>query len=333
MNTKTLPILTFTLLMLLAACSPGSQVGETTAMVGTAVPIVITAQPANGTPLPFPTPEPPTPIPPLPSGASPTELKYRVLGEFPDLFFCDPDFYPVARDDELSLALERFPELQGNPEEFQAILAHNGMSGLVTFSDEQILLVYREHKRLAAIHFELSGDLYQFQMQVAKTEGEGFLVNGTIDGNGKIKVLERQPGIATCPICLSEYTQIDTPQGPVAVEDLRVGNAIWTADATGARVPATIIKTARVRASPGHRMVHIILDDGRELLASPGHPTADGLSLAELSLGDVLDGGRILRIEWIPYDQPATYDILPSGDTGWYWANGILMGSTLSASR
>ena len=125
-------------------------------MIGTAVPIVITAQPANGTPLAFPTPEPPTPIPTLPAGTSPTEMKYKVLEQFPDLFFCDPDFYPVARDDELSLALERFPELQANQEEFQTILAHSGMSGLVTFSDEQKLVIYREHKKLAAIHFELS---------------------------------------------------------------------------------------------------------------------------------------------------------------------------------
>jgi hypothetical protein len=255
-----------------------------------------------------------------------------VLDEFPDLFFCDPDFYPVARADELDLALERFPELQANTEEFQAILAHNGLSGLATFSDEQKLLIYREHKKLAAIHFELSGDEYRFQLQVAKTEGEGFLVTGTIDGNGKITVLERQPGIATCPICLAKHTLIDTPQGPVAVEDLRVGDAIWTADATGTRVPATVMKTTRTLVPPGHLMVHIVLNDGRELLASPGHPTADGRTLAELSLGDILDGGRITRLEWLPYDQAATYDILPSGGKGWYWADGILMGSTLLAT-
>src|SRR3989442_783087 len=28
--------------------------------------------------------------------------------------------------------------------------------------------------------------------------------------------------------------------------------------------------------------------------------------------------------------QPYTYDLLPSGDTGFYWANGILVGSTLA---
>lgn len=318
------------LLLLLTACSAGPQAGEATGIVGTVVPIIISAQPANGTAPPFQTPEPPTPIPPLPSGATPTELKYKVINEFPDLFFCDPDFYPVARADEPNLALERFPELQANAEEFQAILAHHDLSGLATFSDEQKLLIYREHKKLAAIHFELSGDKYQFQLQVAKTEGQGTSVTGTIDSNGRINVLERQPTIATCPICLAEHTTIDTPQGPVRVEDLRIGDTIWTADATGARVLASLIKTARVPVSPGHLMVYVVLDDGRELWASPGHPTADGRQAGELQVGDRLDSGRIIHLEQVAYNGLATYDVLPSGGTGVYWANGILMGSTLS---
>jgi hypothetical protein len=253
------------------------------------------------------------------------------LDEFPDLFFCDPDFYPVARTDELDLALESFPELQAIPEEFNAILEHNGLAGATEFTDEQKLLIYREHKKLAAIHFELSGDKYQFQLQVAKTEGEGLLVTGAIDGSGSITVLERQPGIATCPICLAEHTRVDTTEGAIAVEDLRVGDAIWSADASGARVPATIIKISRVVVPASHSMVHVVLDDGRGLWASPGHPTADGRAVGELNIGDLLDGGRIIRLERMAYYGDATYDVLPSGDTGWYWANGILMGSTLPA--
>ena len=341
------------LFLMLTSCSPGTPaasppastvsvatpveattvsgtVSAVTTMIVTAVPIVITGQPANGTPPPFPTIEPPTPIPALPSGASPTELKYKVLEQYPDLFFCDPDFYPVARYDELSLALDRFPELQANLEEFQAILSHNGLTGLSTFTDGQKLLIYREHKRLAAIHFQLSGDQYQFQLQIAESEGQGFVVTGLIDGSGNITVQERKPGIATCPICLAAHTQIDTPQGPVAVEDLQVGEAVWTADAAGRRLAATILKTTRILVPAGHLMVHVVLDDGRELWASPGHPTADGRALADLRVGDILDGGRIIQLERIPYDQPATYDVLPSGGTGWYWANGILMGSTLN---
>src|SRR6185436_8639529 len=111
-------------------------------------------------------PEPPTALAPLPSSTrSPTELKYKVLEQFPDIFFCDPDFYPIAREDELTLALQRFSELQSNTEEFQTILKHTGLDTRTIFTDDQKLLVYREHKKLNAIYFELNGDNYQFRIQ------------------------------------------------------------------------------------------------------------------------------------------------------------------------
>ena len=78
-------------------------------------------------------------------------------------------------------------------------------------------------------------------------------------------------------------------------------------------------------------MVHILLNDGRELWASAGHPTADGRRLGDLKVGDLLDGARVTLAERIPYNGIATYDILPSGGTGFYWANGILLSSTLAA--
>jgi hypothetical protein len=76
-------------------------------------------------------------------------------------------------------------------------------------------------------------------------------------------------------------------------------------------------------------MVHVTLSDGRELWASPGHPTADGRSIGELEIGDKLDGSPVTHLERVPYGGVSTFDILPAGDTGFYWANGILMGSTL----
>jgi hypothetical protein len=72
------------------------------------------------------------------------------------------------------------------------------------------------------------------------------------------------------------------------------------------------------------------LSDGRELYASPGHPTSDGRILGDLKIGHLLDGAYVNYVERLPYAGIATYDLLPSGDTGFYWANGILMGSTLT---
>jgi hypothetical protein len=339
-------LLVLVLAALLAACGTvpgavtpgtGTVVPRPTAVIedtegpGTLAPVVITSGPADETQIPLPTAAPWTPIPTLPSGASPTALKYLVLDSFPDFFFCDPDSYPVARGDEAELARKRFPELQANVEEFQAILDHNGLSGFTTFTDEQKLLIYREHKRLAALQFELAKDQYQFQLQIADQEGQGFLVTGFVDGSGAITIQEREPTIVSCPRCLAAGTGIDTPQGVVAVKDLRAGDAVWTVDrTTGVRRPATVVATARVPVPTGHSVVHVVLQDGRELWASPGHPTATGQPLGRLQVGDWLDGARVAHIERMAYEGAATYDLLPSGGTGLYWANGILVGSTLS---
>jgi Hint domain-containing protein len=326
MRSKLIPILSIG--VLLAGCLPlplsEPTPIEITAEVGTVMPSII----EPGSPGPFPTPEPPTPMPTLSSGLTPTQLKYLVLDQFPDFFYCDPDYYPVARVDEMTAASERFPEIQADPEQFHAILEHNGLTGLTTFTDAQKLLIYQDYKKLAALYFELAGDKYQFQIQTGM-EGSGFLVTGTIDGRGRIDVQMREASFPTCPICLALGSRIDTPLGPVAVQDLRVGDPVWTADASGGRVAATVLRIGHVAAALNHRMVHLVLSDGRELWASPGHPTANGRILGGLKFGDVLDGARIVLVERLPYDGLATYDILPSGDTGTYWVEGVLVGSTL----
>lgn len=132
-----------------------------------------------------------------------------------------------------------------------------------------------------------------------------------------------------CPICLSGNTMIDTPNGAVNVKELKMGMSVWTSDNLGHRELATILKTGKTLVPTTHKMVHVVLDDGRELYASQGHPTADGRFLEELSIGDVLDNSRVKSIDLALYNENYTYDILPSGSTGFYWANGILVGSTL----
>jgi Hint domain-containing protein len=330
-------MIAFTVLaVFLAACAPiipESGGGESTpivitAEVSTVVAATVGTPPTEG---PFPTPVPPTPIPTLPASAlSPTELKYKVLDQFPDFFFCDPDFYPIAHEDEMVLAQGQFSGLQTNQEEFQAILSHNNLAGVTTFNDEQKLLIYREHKKLNAIYFELTGDKYQFQIQTGSEGQQGTIITGTIDGNGSIKVQKQEPGFPSCPICLAAGTLIDTPRGAISVENLRVGESVWTMNGSGKRVSGTILRTSRVPVPASHQALHVILSDGRELWASPGHPTADGRMLADLKVNDLLDGARVIKVERLHYGGAATYDLLPSGGTGFYWANGILMGSTLA---
>jgi hypothetical protein len=335
--------LLLTIALTLAACAPAAPAttpvatdttAATTPVASTAE--VITVQPIVGTALPsnsltpvLEEPPTPTPIPTLPGGLGPTELKYRVLDQFPHFFFCDPDYYPIQQGDELELARQRFPELQANAEIFNTILAHNSLFGLTTFTDEQKLLIYREYKKLAAIPFELTNSGYQFQIQVAESEGQGEFVIGLIDGQGVITVQETTAGIAACPICLAAGARISTPTGSVPVQSLRPGMLVWTMDRTGARVALPLVRVTKTGVPAGHQVVHLLLDDGRQLWLSPGHPTADGRSAGQLQPGHSLDGAVVLSAGLIPYAGAATYDLLPAGETGYYWANGILIASTL----
>jgi hypothetical protein len=322
------------LALVLVACAP------TMPDEGVTTPIEITAEMSTvvaetpGPPLtegPSPTPVPATLIPTLPaSGFSPTELKYRVLDQFPDFFFCDPDFYPIAREDEMVLAQQRFLELQANQEEFRAILDHNNLSNAGSVTDEQKLLIYRDHKKLSAVFFEVVGDRYQFQIQTGAEGQQGSFLTGTIDSHGTIEIQKQEPSFPSCPICLAAGTLIDTPRGAVAVENLRIGDPIWTMNEAGKRVAGRIERLESMKVPATHHVIHLTLSDGRELYASSGHPTAEGRALGDLNVGKSLDGAYVTFIERLPYDGIATYDLLPSGDTGFYWANGILMGSTLT---
>ncbi len=104
---------------------------------------------------------------------------------------------------------------------------------------------------------------------------------------------------------------------------------VWTMDSSDHKHAAIILKTGKTLVAPLHMMIHVVLKDGRQLFASPGHPTADGRFIGILSTGDILDNSSIKSVASVKYDENYTYDILPSGSTGFYWANGILVGSTL----
>ena len=141
--------------------------------------------------------------------------------------------------------------------------------------------------------------------------------------------LKKEHNDRICPICLSEDTEIETPDGVINVKDLKEGMIIFTQDSSGKKIVGTILETGNSIVPTTHMMVHIILDDNRELYVSPMHPTADGRLVHELTAGNTLDGSKIKIAELVPYDGTHTYDILPSGPTGFYWANGILIKSTL----
>jgi hypothetical protein len=159
------------------------------------------------------------------------------------------------------------------------------------------------------------------------------LVNATFLGfQGGKSIFNYVPtGSGPCfaPICLSGNTVIDTPNGTVNIKELQDGMLVWTLDKNGHKQSAIIVKTSKISVPPTHMMMYIVLDDGRDLLASAGHPTTDGRFIGDLKQGDIFANSRVKSVERVPYNENYTYDILPSGSTGYYWANGILVGSTL----
>ncbi len=268
--------------------------------------------------------------PPIGFGLSATEIKYSLIEVLGEPFYCDPDYYPVARADESDLASAWFDQADKSGEEFQSILRQLGLPGPTGLSAEQLLAAYREHKRLSAINLGPTEEGHRFEMRISEGEA-GTLLVGTVDRVGRIEIESKETSFNTCPICLDGETRIATPAGNVTAKDLRDGMLVWTLDNSGVRIAAPIVRTVRVRVPVGHPMVHLVLDDGRELLASPGHPLADGRRLGTILAGDRLDNSRVVLAEIVEWEGPYTYDLLPSGETGLYWANGILLQSTLYA--
>jgi len=270
------------------------------------------------------------------------ELKERVMEAAGRVQFCDPDYYPIARADEREIAVRRFGEVQADPA-FAVILVHLRIPPSASYSDDQKLAVYREWKALAALALTpVAGggsvpDAYSFDYRAAKTSGpspapreDGVRVVGSVDGFGVVDVRQRtDAGPLMCPICLALGTRIATPTGGRAVEDLRVGDVVWTPGDHGERVAAALVAVGSTPVPATHRVVRLALDDGRIVLASPGHPTADGRRVGDLRAGAVLDGARVVSAERVAYAGGATFDVLPGGTTGAYWADGVLLGSTL----
>jgi hypothetical protein len=257
------------------------------------------------------------------------QLKYLLLDHYGEdqFFYCDPDYYPVSHGDEQEKAIEAFPVIQNDTAEFAAIIQRTGVSP--PYSDEEKLEVYREHKRFQAIPLTpRTSDSYTYTMALGN-ESDGRRVSGIIFTDGTIREESSEKAFLTCPICLAAGTLIATPAGPVPVEEIREGTVVWTPDVRGNRVAAPVVRVSRTRVPPGHVVVRVLLAAGRSVAASPAHPTADDRHLGLLEAGDQLDGDVVVNVEHISYSGNYTFDLLPAGGTGSYWANGVLLGSTL----
>ncbi|MFH0865693.1 MAG: hypothetical protein V1904_05835 [Bacteroidota bacterium] len=130
--------------------------------------------------------------------------------------------------------------------------------------------------------------------------------------------------------CLSSESKIKTIDGYREITKLETGDLVATVD-KGDTVFRPILQINRVEAESMKYPVCVIEFTNRiKLTVSSGHPTADYKGdMNKLKAGDSLGGMIVSKVEKIKYKEEYTYDILPAGNTGTYWVNGIHLGSTL----
>ncbi len=163
-------------------------------------------------------------------------------------------------------------------------------------------------------------------------DGSAPLVITAINYPNSITVSTGKPtsgSIGGCPICLSADAEIDTPEGKINVKDIKEGMVVWSADSSHNKIKSKIIMVNKVFVGNKHQVIDLKLDGGRELFVSPNHPTYDGRTIGSLKVREMYDGSTIKSADLILYKYQYTYDILPDSTTGDYFANSILVGSTL----
>lgn len=128
-------------------------------------------------------------------------------------------------------------------------------------------------------------------------------------------------------ICASPDTPIATPDGDVAIAELREGDLVYSVE--NDRV--VVVPLARVSRTPvfHHHVMQVTLDNGEVLEISPGHPDADGVLFGDFAPGHDLGGVMVTNVREVPYEHEFTYDILPASESGTYFAGGAWIGSTL----
>ena len=132
-----------------------------------------------------------------------------------------------------------------------------------------------------------------------------------------------------CPRCLPAEALIATPSGDLPIGSLAAGALVYSTDEAGRRIVVPIVRVGSTPAPRDHTLVVVVLADGREVTASPGHPTSDARTLGALVVGDSLDGARVVAVRRRPFGEQRTFDLLPASASRVYWADGVQLASTL----
>jgi hypothetical protein len=182
-------------------------------------------------------------------------------------------------------------------------------------------------------HYKLN-DIYTWPIEdvCIPNSKEQPVITNLEDGTLRYKYADREfRGTPNRCKCLPASAQITTSNGTISIDLLKQGDKVITVTANGEQVEMPIKIVNKVEVLNDHKMLVIELADGRKLQVTAGHPSnIPSKNLGDLKEGEKWNGSTIHKISEINYTEKYTYDILPEGETGYYFVNGILIGSTLT---
>jgi len=81
--------------------------------------------------------------------------------------------------------------------------------------------------------------------------------------------------------CFLAGTKIDTPSGSMAIENVRVGDSVWSYDTREARLVMGVV--SRVFVHPSQPSGTLRLNSGSEIRATPNHPFFRQRNMSEIA--------------------------------------------------
>lgn len=123
--------------------------------------------------------------------------------------------------------------------------------------------------------------------------------------------------------CIPEGTSIDTPHGPIRIEQLKTGDAVIGFDGQ----PTAITQIHQYRENPNSsHYLTIHFSNGSIVSASPRH-RIDGIPAENLRIGDTSGSQTVTQIQ-SKYHVSRSFDLLTEKDTG-YRISGIPVNSMI----
>lgn len=218
----------------------------------------------------------------------------------------------------------RTVKLSSGPLKFEVVAKTPEHKSVSELRDIASKLVQERHglkaaPRVAAAAVQLEDGSRSFRFRLAGGGYDVTVVEVTLDAAGK-EVLHDVYSHFTC---VAEGTRIDTPSGPVPVEDLRVGMEVESyAPRQSERARATVLG---IQTAHGERLLRL-----GDLVVTPGHPVfSDGnwVHAGELSSQSALLSNQLTRVALTPQpvEGAATVYNLSVSEPHTYFAGGLLV--------